>query len=534
MGLKNRVGAAETQDGALCLNEALLFATMCMVGFPVDVHVRDGSVYSGTFHTASLADDYGIVLKEAKLTKKGNCEANVAIGSIVNTLVILSGDLVQMVAKGFTFPADGVTGNVAGDGVEGAVTIASENELREANVINGSIMEKKGLIKNRSSAKEKNGSAPGLMPTKAVKESKGRTVNPDHPSNSMEVGHEKQGPNVLRWDETSGDSINNRQAGDLYPQDKQESSEQKFEFSRERSVCQADEVESSRLKLDPCLMEAKSVEEGLVQVKLLPNGVSCDPATEPTKVDNQSCGMPVSACTASPNAVCSTISTASNKMINIASESHCSSSESSTIVVSPKSSESNKSAKEFKLNPGAKIFSPSFANPISAIPPAVPTVTSMAYMPSNPSVLPLAAAQPEVGVNPFSPQSSVPAKFVPYTNLTAGNSGVGPQFSQPIIGHIGSRTQPPRNTSQYPPVQTGQVYAPANSQPVMVGRLGQQLIYVQPVSHDLVQNSAAMSLASGRSLLTPHYVQYPKHQGKKQVFMFMAVILYITMNCGFP
>uniref|UniRef100_A0A2P2K1R9 Uncharacterized protein MANES_03G128700 n=1 Tax=Rhizophora mucronata TaxID=61149 RepID=A0A2P2K1R9_RHIMU len=149
MGLKNRVGAAETQDGALCLNEALLFATMCMVGFPVDVHVRDGSVYSGTFHTASLADDYGIVLKEAKLTKKGNCEANVAIGSIVNTLVILSGDLVQMVAKGFTFPADGVTGNVAGDGVEGAVTIASENELREANVINGSIMEKKGLIKNR-------------------------------------------------------------------------------------------------------------------------------------------------------------------------------------------------------------------------------------------------------------------------------------------------------------------------------------------------------------------------------------------------
>ncbi len=55
MGNRKRV-EAETES---CLSEALLFATMCIIGLPVDVHVRDGSVYSGTFHTASVDKDYG-------------------------------------------------------------------------------------------------------------------------------------------------------------------------------------------------------------------------------------------------------------------------------------------------------------------------------------------------------------------------------------------------------------------------------------------------------------------------------------------
>lgn len=38
-------------------SDALLFATMCIVGLPVDVHVSNGSVYSGIFHTASVEGD---------------------------------------------------------------------------------------------------------------------------------------------------------------------------------------------------------------------------------------------------------------------------------------------------------------------------------------------------------------------------------------------------------------------------------------------------------------------------------------------
>ena len=41
------------------LSEALVFATMCIIGLPVEVHVKDGSVYSGILHTACLGKDYG-------------------------------------------------------------------------------------------------------------------------------------------------------------------------------------------------------------------------------------------------------------------------------------------------------------------------------------------------------------------------------------------------------------------------------------------------------------------------------------------
>ena len=41
----------------------------------------------------------GIVLKEARLTKKGKSSANVGNGSVIETLVILSVDIVQVVAK---------------------------------------------------------------------------------------------------------------------------------------------------------------------------------------------------------------------------------------------------------------------------------------------------------------------------------------------------------------------------------------------------------------------------------------------------
>lgn len=47
---------------AAALGDALLFTTMCIIGMSVDVHAKDGSVYSGIFHTASVDKDYGSFL----------------------------------------------------------------------------------------------------------------------------------------------------------------------------------------------------------------------------------------------------------------------------------------------------------------------------------------------------------------------------------------------------------------------------------------------------------------------------------------
>ncbi|XP_052301208.1 uncharacterized protein LOC7454436 isoform X5 [Populus trichocarpa] len=443
MGYKNRA-EAETEA---CLNEALLFATMCIIGLPVDVHIRDGSVYSGTFHTASFDKENGVVLKEARLTRKGKSDANVANGSVIETLVILSTDVVQVVAKGVLFPADGVTGNISGGNVEAALTNAPSSEI---------------------------------VASEAKK------------SNKFTVDKKK--------------SNHNRQTRDDRSQEEQGHYKQKFDFQTEKS---ADEVHSPNA-IRPHDSEAKSIAEGRVTVKLLPNVVSCNPDGDLMKPDSQYCGRPASAGTTSPSSVCASVSTASNPMVDVPSESHCSSSANSTDVASPQVSESNRSSKAFKLNPGAKIFSPSFSNPTSANAPAVPTVPSMAYIPSNSPVVPVAVVQPEVGI-PCAPRSSVPAKFPPYSNLTAVNGGSGSQFS-PVAGHVGTRVQSLRYAGQYHAVQAAPSYAQPNSQSVMVGRMG-QLVYVQPVYHDSVPIAAPISTVSARPLLTPHQVQYPKHQG---------------------
>ncbi|RVW40194.1 Transposon TX1 uncharacterized 149 kDa protein [Vitis vinifera] len=126
------------------LSEALVFATMCIIGLPVEVHVKDGSVYSGILHTACLGKDYGafsdpisdllnwfefclgIILKKARMIKKGKLEANVAHGGMVETLVILTGDLVQVVAKAFQLSDDDIVRNITGEDTEAvASTIPS-------------------------------------------------------------------------------------------------------------------------------------------------------------------------------------------------------------------------------------------------------------------------------------------------------------------------------------------------------------------------------------------------------------------------
>ncbi|XP_024011190.1 LOW QUALITY PROTEIN: uncharacterized protein LOC18018824 [Eutrema salsugineum] len=88
------------------LNEALLISTMCIIGLQVHVHLKDGSIFSGIFYTISVENEFGIVLKSAKLTKKGTNKANVVSRKIVETLVIMSCDIVRIVAEGVSLPCD--------------------------------------------------------------------------------------------------------------------------------------------------------------------------------------------------------------------------------------------------------------------------------------------------------------------------------------------------------------------------------------------------------------------------------------------
>ncbi|XP_044326170.1 uncharacterized protein [Triticum aestivum] len=98
---------------AVC--EALLLATVCMVGLPVEVQVRDGSAYAGVFHTASLDAGYGVVLKKARKIANGKDNANLVLGAFVDTLVVLPDDLVQVIAKDLSLATKDISKTTACD-----------------------------------------------------------------------------------------------------------------------------------------------------------------------------------------------------------------------------------------------------------------------------------------------------------------------------------------------------------------------------------------------------------------------------------
>ncbi|CAN4102718.1 unnamed protein product [Withania somnifera] len=433
---------------------------MCIIDLPVDVYVKDGAVCSGIFHTACVDDEYAIVLKSAKMTKKGSREANAAHGSLIETLVILSEDLVQVVAKGVMLFADSIPGHFDGDNIG---TACSNITYPEYN--------KKEMKATKSKVSTANGE----------KASKGRHVR---------------------------DGLINKQS------DRKEG----CDCLRERTIL---EVQSSSSNLDVSVTRADAIENVNVQTnsELSSNGVSRgSPPLSSVKLDDlnnerhsheqQTLGKTPCLDPTSSGAPITSVS--------------CVSSSSAPAGLVPSCvSIHNASAKESKLNPGAKMFSPSALQHRTVTPPLMPTI---AYMPDSCPVVPVATAEPEVEITPFAPLPSVPVKFVPYNNLAAANGGLDAQYAQPTIGYMGRRTQPARYAGQYHHLQAATSYVHPNSQNVMVGRLG-PLVYMHPVSHDVVQSAVGFSQVSTRPPLIPHQVHPPKHQGSTAP---QALQLYVT------
>ncbi|KAK8967354.1 hypothetical protein KSP40_PGU014097 [Platanthera guangdongensis] len=107
MGCRNGEAETAVELPASDSGNALLLATVSTVGLLVEVQVKDGSLYSGVFHTASVDEGYGIVLKKAMMIEKGKCNSALEVGALVDTLVVLSNDLVQVIVKDFLLPMEG-------------------------------------------------------------------------------------------------------------------------------------------------------------------------------------------------------------------------------------------------------------------------------------------------------------------------------------------------------------------------------------------------------------------------------------------
>ncbi|XP_071730922.1 uncharacterized protein [Rutidosis leptorrhynchoides] len=401
MGRSKNGGKEDRRTQSSIVNDALLLTTMCLIGLSVDVHIKDGSVYSGIFHTACVDDRYAIVLKRARMVKKGSCNSNVANDDVIETLIIQSKDLVQVVAKRVLHSSDGSARHETGDETGAVASNSNVNQPHtNSRFANGSRPE----IANGSRPEVDNGSRPEVTNGSGPEVTNGsrpEVANGSRP----EVNRNADAPEVL----------------------------------------------------------AKT-----------------------PKVNN------------GPSSI-------------VPSEPFVSSSSTSSETVTSIISNSNRTAKESKLNPGAKIFSPSFSNKRSPTPPTMHTGANLAYISESYQAVPVAPPQPEIEISPYAPRS-LPVKFVPY-----GGNDV--QHPPPIVGYMTNRSQPIRYGGQYHPVQTAPTYVQPSPQNVMVGRLG-PVVYVQPVSQDLIPSTTGYPQMSPCSILTPHQVHVPKHQGS--VFRFFS------------
>ncbi|XP_022723210.1 polyadenylate-binding protein-interacting protein 4-like isoform X3 [Durio zibethinus] len=92
--------------------DRLVYLTTCLIGHPVEVHVKSGSIYTGIFHATDAENDFGIILKMARLIKDGTLRGHKAITEFVSKapskmLIIPAKEFVQVIAKDVAVTRDG-------------------------------------------------------------------------------------------------------------------------------------------------------------------------------------------------------------------------------------------------------------------------------------------------------------------------------------------------------------------------------------------------------------------------------------------
>ncbi|XP_010907084.1 uncharacterized protein [Elaeis guineensis] len=471
-------GESSTPASSLC--DALLFTTLCIVGLPVDVLVKDGSVYSGVFHTACLQDGYGVVLKKARKIGKGKCDASLPTGAVIDTLVVLSADLAEIVVKDFLLPAEGIVGSVVDDGVE----VASRDI--ESRACAGELERGADIMRSDS-----------VIPIAMMDRIEGKE-SLSSPEDAIEVREVLAKP-LERHGNQENICLENLQVEEPYLMPIVSVHARRVTECRgqgKRDCNHMDEIMHDRC-CDCCLSPSYAVGCGCLAT--IPSWKGATESEDP-------------ACTSSPSSYANTsaISTSFASVSDDKASSYLHQSESTILSVSKKNTFGTISAKESKLNPSAKVFSPSFANSRSTSTTATPVVSPI-YMPTSLPARPIAGVQSGIEISPFASLSSMPSKFVPYNSLVAGHGGIGAQYPRSVMGHASARQQPARFGAENHPVQT-RPYVNPNPQTVMVGRMG-QLVFVNPIIQDPIQGPQIISQGVPHSLLTSYQANMPKLQG---------------------
>lgn len=117
-------------------HDRFVYVTTCLIGHPVEVQVKNGSTYTGIFHSNDR--DFAIVLKMARLTKEGSFKLqkfapDFVVKGLLKTMIIPAKELVQVIAKGVA-----VTGNDIDDmQLEKCQDIMIDSSISQSSFVEG-------------------------------------------------------------------------------------------------------------------------------------------------------------------------------------------------------------------------------------------------------------------------------------------------------------------------------------------------------------------------------------------------------------
>ncbi|CAH8293929.1 unnamed protein product [Eruca vesicaria subsp. sativa] len=119
--------------------DSLVYLTTCMIGHLVEVHLNNGSVYSGIFHAADVESDFGIVLKMASLIKDCTLRGHKSRSDFFRkppfkTLIIHADELVQVVAEDLSVSSDGMLNAVQSEKPVELLTDSSISKSRHVDL----------------------------------------------------------------------------------------------------------------------------------------------------------------------------------------------------------------------------------------------------------------------------------------------------------------------------------------------------------------------------------------------------------------
>ncbi|XP_061948883.1 polyadenylate-binding protein-interacting protein 3-like isoform X3 [Populus nigra] len=106
-GATGKVGVYESP-----LRDRLVYLTTCLIGHPVEVQLKNGSVYSGTCYTTNAEKEFAIILKMARLIKDVSLrgpKAECVSKAPSKTLILPGKEVVQVIAKDVSVTIDGMS-----------------------------------------------------------------------------------------------------------------------------------------------------------------------------------------------------------------------------------------------------------------------------------------------------------------------------------------------------------------------------------------------------------------------------------------